>query len=295
MVRDDFAIFILANGRPDRLFTVDTLKRKGYTGKYYIILDDEDKTIDGYKKKFGEEHVVIFSKTEALKKFDIMDNFPERNVIVFARNVCNDIARSLGIKYFAEFEDDYKDFAYRVPDKQVLRAVAVPHSFDDIVNAFVEFVENVSASQPHFRTIAFAQSGEMLGGTHGSVWIARVKRKAMNTFFFKVPDNPEDDVKFIGRMNDDVNTYMNDGKTGGIWMQISDINCNQLLTQQNKGGNTESYKKYGTYVKTFYSVMAHPSAVKVAILDTPGVKRVHHAINYNYAVPKILNEKWKKS
>ena len=33
MVRDDFAIFILTNGRPDNIFTVDTLKKVGYTGK----------------------------------------------------------------------------------------------------------------------------------------------------------------------------------------------------------------------------------------------------------------------
>jgi hypothetical protein len=53
MVRDDFAIFILSHGRPDNIYTVNTLNKVGYTGKYYFILDNEDPTIDGYKEKFG--------------------------------------------------------------------------------------------------------------------------------------------------------------------------------------------------------------------------------------------------
>ena len=75
MIRDNFAIFILSNGRPDNIYTLNTLKKVGYTGKYYFILDNEDKTIDGYKKNFGEDHVVVFDKEEAAKKFDIYDNF----------------------------------------------------------------------------------------------------------------------------------------------------------------------------------------------------------------------------
>ena len=294
MVREDFAILILSNRRPDRVFTVETLKKKGYTGKWYVVVDDEDPTLEEYKKRYDEEHLVIFSKKEAEAKFDMMDNLPERNVVVFARNMCPTIARRLGLHYFAEFDDDYKDFTYRVPDGKILRAVAIPHDFDEVINAYIEFVETVSASQPLFRTIAFAQSGEMLGGTHGSVWVAKYKRKAMNTFFFKVPDDPKDDVMFPGRINEDVNAYINDGKTGGLWFQLANINVNQLVTQYNKGGLTTAYKNLGTYVKSFYSVMLRPDSAKVAVLVTPGVKRIHHAINWENTVPKIVDEKWKK-
>ena len=40
MVRDNFAIFILSHGRPDEVFTVKTLQKVGYTGKYYFIIDN---------------------------------------------------------------------------------------------------------------------------------------------------------------------------------------------------------------------------------------------------------------
>ena len=285
-MRDDFAVFILAHGRPDKLITVNSLRKCGYTGKYYIILDDEDKTIPEYKKLFGEDKVLVFSKTEVLKTFDIMDNFPDKKVVVFARNICFDFARQLGLTYFAEFEDDHKDFAYRCPDGKSLRRLHIK-DFDTVVNIFIDFLE-----ESKVRTVAFAQAGEMMGGTEGAVWKARLKRKAMNTFFFKV-GTPEEDIKFIGRFNDDVNTYVTLGSRGEIFLQVANVNLEQMLTQEQTGGNTDAYLLYGTYSKSFYSVMCAPSCVKIGMMGETH-RRIHHKIDWEYAVPKILNEKYKK-
>ena len=108
-----------------------------------------------------------------------MDNFPDKKVVVFARNICFDFARQLDLTYFAEFEDDYKDFTYRYPDGKSLRNLHI-NNLDEVFNIFIDFLEESNA-----RTVAFAQTGEMMGGTQGQVWKKRVKRKAMNTFFFK--------------------------------------------------------------------------------------------------------------
>lgn len=116
----------------------------------------------------------------------------------------------------------------------------------------------------------------------------------MNTFFFKV-GKKENDLKFIGRMNDDVNTYLTRGKLGSIFMQITDIMINQKPTQQVDGGNSESYKKYGTYVKSFYSVMAEPSCCKISVMHSHVNDRIHHKIKWDKAVPKILSEIYAKS
>lgn len=285
-MRDDFAVFILAHGRPDKMITVDTLQRDGYTGKYYIILDDEDKTIDIYKELFGEEHILIFSKTEVLKTFDIMDNFPDKKVVVFARNVCFDFARQLNLSYFAEFEDDYLDFTYRYPDGNSLRNIRVKN-LDEVFDIFIDFLNESKA-----RTVAFAQTGEMMGGTNGQVWKKRLKRKAMNTFFFKV-GTPEEDIKFIGRFNDDVNTYVSLGSRGELFLQCANVNLEQVVTQTQTGGNTDAYLKYGTYSKSFYSVMVNPSCVKVGMMGETS-KRIHHSIDWKYTVPKILSDKYKK-
>ena len=52
-MRDDFCVFILTHGRPDRVHTYDTLMKAGYTGKVFIVIDDEDKQAEGYRQRFG--------------------------------------------------------------------------------------------------------------------------------------------------------------------------------------------------------------------------------------------------
>jgi len=102
METHNYAVFILTHGRPDKVMTYRTLRRSGYTGKIYLICDDEDKTLSKYQEKYKDE-VVVFSKKDYEKKFDIMDNFKGNKVIVYARNACYDIARSLGLDHFFEY------------------------------------------------------------------------------------------------------------------------------------------------------------------------------------------------
>ena len=69
---------------------------------------------------------------------------------------------------------------------------------------------------------------------------------------------------------------------------------NQQLTLQVSGGLTDVYMQYGTYVKSFFAVMYNPSCVKISELGQTN-KRIHHRVSWNNAVPKILNEKYKKN
>ncbi|HFO2049098.1 TPA: hypothetical protein ACQ8GQ_004746, partial [Escherichia coli] len=62
-MRDDFCAFILTHGRPDKVLTYRTLRRAGYTGKIFIVVDDEDKTRNQYMAEFGEQ-VLVFSKAD---------------------------------------------------------------------------------------------------------------------------------------------------------------------------------------------------------------------------------------
>ena len=158
---------------------------------------------------------------------------------------------------------------------------------NEVCQAFIECLENTGST-----TIAMAQGGDFIGGA-GSFDSVQYKRKAMNSFVFKVNKDPADDCIFIGRMNDDVNTYLTQGRTGKIFCQIANVMLTQMQTQSNSGGNTEAYKAMGTYVKSFYSVMAAPSCCKVSMLITTH-PRIHHKIDWNRAVPKILHERYRK-
>lgn len=105
-MRDDFAVFILTHGRADNVETMKALKKGGYTGKWYMIIDNEDKMADQYRKNYGAEHIVMFDKQAAYNRADTMDNFNNHRAIIYARNESFGIAKDLGLKYFLMLDDD---------------------------------------------------------------------------------------------------------------------------------------------------------------------------------------------
>jgi len=281
----NYAVFILTHGRPDNIKTYSTLRKCGYTGKIYLIIDSDDKKKERYLEKYPDE-VIVFNKSDYKGKFDVMDNFDNEKVIVYARNAAYDIARTLKLDYFFEYEDDYTAFYYRYPEGEILKSISVSN-MDLLFNYKIEFLKSTK-----IHTLAFVQGGDLIGGSH-SLDTNNFKRKAMNSFLFKVNENKEDDYLFIGRMNDDVNSYLTYGKVGVLFFQISYIQLCQELTQKKSGGNTEVYKMFGTYAKSFYSLMVEPSCCKIYEIGTSS-KRLHHSIKWLNAVPLILDEKYKK-
>jgi hypothetical protein len=282
-MRNDFGIFILSHGRPDNIKTLKTfMKDCGYKGKWYVVIDNEDKTADRYYELYGDK-VIMFDKLAVSKTFDTADTFQDRRAIVYARNVCFDLAEKLGLEYFLQLDDDYTSLLYRVKTIDgSLRGFTVKQP-ERLFNAMIQFLDITGA-----RTVAFAQGGDLIGGLGGS-WRKQVLRKAMNTLFCKTSNR----FQFIGRINEDVNTYTNRGSRGELFLTITDVAIVQVNTQQGKGGMTSIYLDGGTYLKSFYSVMFTPSAVKLGILNTT-FSRIHHRINWESCVPKIINEKYKK-
>ena len=277
---NNFAAFILTHGRPDNVKTYKTLKKCGYTGKIYLICDDEDTKLDEYKEKF--KNVLVFNKDEVKKNIDVADNFNKRNVILYARNVCFDFAEKLGLDYFLELDDDYTNFEFKYIEGDKLKSKKIK-DLDYIFNLMLEYLETTNAL-----TVAFGQGGDFVGGAQGCIKDG-TKRKAMNSFFCKTKNK----FKFIGSINEDVNTYTLLGSQGKLFLTILDIALEQLQTQSNKGGMTETYLDSGTYLKSFYSVMIMPSAVKIGLMGNKNM-RIHHKIDWNRCVPKIINEKYKK-
>ena len=279
----NFAVFILSNGRPNNVITLNTLKKCGYTGEWYIVIDNEDKTADEYYKKFGEERVIMFDKLQIAQTFDTADTFNDRKTIVYARNACFDIANKLGIKYFLELDDDYTGFMHRYIEGQQLRS-KITTRLDDIFKMMIDFLNHTGAL-----TVAFVQGGDLIGGLDNNNFHKKILRKAMNSFFCDV-DKP---FKFLGRVNEDVNTYTLLGQQGKLIMSISEFMLNQKQTQSNAGGMTSTYLDNGTYVKSFYSVMYSPSCVKVAAMGDKHM-RMHHQVKWECCTPKILSQKYKK-
>lgn len=285
MMNDNFCAFILTHGRPDNVITYDSLKKQGYTGKIYIVIDDEDKTADQYYERFGDE-VLMFSKEEMSKTFDEGDNFNDRRCIIYARNACFDLAKKVGCKQFIQLDDDYTDFLFRVPSGEKLTSARVT-SLDELFLSMLKLFDSTTTL-----TMAMSQGGDYIGGAGNSHVQKGYKRKAMNSFICDV-DRP---FKFYGRINEDVNFYTNEGRKGKLILTIFGPMLNQKQTQSNAGGMTDIYMDKGTYFKSFYSVMYSPSCVKIALMGRyTDSMRIHHRVRWNNATPMILDESTKKT
>lgn len=282
-MREDFAAFILTRGRPGNVKTLKTLKEQGYTGKVYLIIDNEDSTANEYIERYGEDKVIIFDKAEVAKRTDTADLAEDRRIVLFARNACFDIAESLGLRYFLQLDDDYTDFRFRYEEDGKLKSIRVKN-LDKMFAYMIDFLNDSNAL-----TVAFAQSGDFIGGAKNAFWRDRLKRKAMNTFFC----DTKKPFQFMGSINEDVNMYTLLGNQGKLILSVADLHIDQTPTQQSKGGMSDIYLDYGTYLKSFYSVVFAPQCVKVAEMGTRH-KRLHHRISWNNCTPMILSQKWKR-
>ncbi len=289
MTDRNFAVFILTHGRADSVYTFKTLRQQGYTGKIYLLCDDEDKQIAKYKNLYGEDTVIVFKKQDAIDITDSGDNFKKRNSVVFARNWNFKIASDLSLTHFWQLDDDYTRFDYSLnAEMQYTTSNNKIGKLDDLLEAMMDFMDTTP-----FHSIAFAQGGDFIGG-EGCTLLSRMRkdeiyRKVMNSFLFRV-DRP---VQFMGRINEDVNMYVEWGRRGILFMTSPQLRLQQVVTQQNSGGLTEIYLDLGTYTKSFYTVMYAPSCVKISEVGTTD-RRIHHQVMWKYAVPKILDESHRK-
>lgn len=277
MENEDFAVFILSHGRPNNVKTFKLLKKRGYSGKIYLIIDNEDKTADQYVRNFGSAIVKVFDKKAMADKVDEGNNFDNRKVILHARNYCFELAKELNITYFVQFDDDYNGFGYRYFEGE-----KIINNLDKIFSLTLDYYKSCN-----IKSICFSQGGDHIGGFGG----IKLKRKAMNSFFCST----ERPFNFIGSINEDVNTYTTLGSRGELFFTLTNIILHQAATQGSTGGMTDLYLDSGTYVKSFHSVMMQPSSVKIKMMY--GVKniRLHHSIKWKHTTPLIINEKYKKN
>lgn len=282
MMDDKFAVLILTHGRAENVITMKALKRAGYTGRTYLVIDDEDEQENLYRERYGEK-VIRFCKKEAAARTDVMSPSKKRNAVVFARNECWNIAKQLGLTYFCVLDDDYKTFGIRYIYGGKLKEKKIT-DLDNVFSAFCEFLDVSGAI-----TVCMAQGGDFIGGANGGFFKKGLSRKAMNVWFMRA-DRP---FQYRGLTNEDTNMYVSLGGIGKLMFTVTNVSVNQIQTQDNSGGLTDIYKQDGTFVKSFYSVMCRPDCVKVAAMGDH-YARMHHNVDWDYCVPKILNQKWKK-
>jgi len=284
---NDFAVFILTHGRADNVRTYDQLRRQGYSGDIFLIVDDMDDTVDEYRKRYGDQ-VFVFNKRAAADRTDACDNLNDMRAVVFARNECFRIAPRIGVKYFLVLDDDYTAFNFRFNDRYEWTTKDITsRNLDRVFAAFVDFLKATPT-----KTITMAQGGDYIGGAaskYGST--ITLTRKAMNSFFCDAT-RP---IEFMGRINEDVNAYCRWATVGDLFFTNNQIALNQAQTQQNARGLTDIYLSLGTYVKSFYTVLVHPSGAVVSMMNSRTSPRIHHKVDWIKTTPMIIREDYRKA
>lgn len=280
--KKDFAVFILSHGRSNEIKTVDTLKKGNYTGKWYVVIDNEDDQEDIYREKFGE-HIIQFDKKEVADRTDTGDTDQDRRVGVFARNFIQEQAINMGYKYHLQLDDDFQGFTFRYikGDKLANKRCT---DLDKLFYSVVKFQASTDIV-----ALSFGLSSDYLGGVKSDKVRDGLFRKTMGTFFMRA----DKERPFVMRMNDDITTCILNSNRGDLYFSIAMVQTETPPTQRMKGGMTDAYIENGTYRKSFYSILCCPSCVKIAKM---GIKnfRIHHKIKWNNCTPKILAERWKK-
>lgn len=279
---NDFVVFILTHGRVNNIYTLKSLRKHGYTGKVVFICDNEDITLNDYLEKYKD--VEVFNKKEIAKTFDEADNFQDRRAIIYARNACFEIAERLGYKYFIEMDDDYTGFDYRLYSEKKQKPSSI-YNLDNVFLLLLDFYKKTN-----FATISIAQGGDFIGGKQNQMAKEpTIYRKCMNSFICSTGRK----FQFIGRINEDVNTYVKKQSIGLLMGTVPLVSLTQKTTQKNKGGMSDLYIDSGTYVKSFYTVMFAPSCTTIKPMGDKHM-RLHHSIKWDSAVPKIISEDLKK-
>ena len=281
---DKFAVIVLCHKRPHDTTTPDTLRRCKYSGNIILLLDDEDDTIDEYRKVFPNLPIEIYSKDLLMQRVDSMDNLKDKRCAVYARNACFDVANKYGYKYFCQMDDDYTTIPYRYIENGKLYRNNYSN-LDEVFKAYLEFMdvnENIGA-------VAFAEPGDFVGGISSNLNRRLFLRKCMGSWICFV-DRP---LEFKGTMNDDVNTYSANGSRGQLFYTFNFIMIDTPATQSVKGGMTAIYEGRGTYSKTFYTVLCCPSFVKIDMFGDRHY-RIHHKFNWPMAVPMLISDRYRR-
>lgn len=268
--KDNFVIFIISHGRAETMTTYNILKSMGCQYPIYIVIDDTDKQIDLYKKKY--ENVIVFDKEEQYQKTDTIDNFHNLVSAVYARNFCIDKAKEMGVKFFSIMDDDITNICIRYIDGDKLRSHKIKN-IDKVIDIYLNVLDTTNL----FAT-GFGHSWGLFGGVKS--FIKDADREISQVMFIKNAEMK----KFSGTQNEDGHfSYDNIDKV------ITSIN-GAIITSpkrgENEGGNFDFYNS-DFYVTNFYSIIKLPSTLKIK-LDRK-IKR-----NKHYVYPKILSDRWKK-
>lgn len=245
----NFAAFILTHGRPNNQKTYETLKKLGFKHKIYLVLDDQDPTIQQYIDNYGAENVIVFNKTFYIDRTDVGLERPVTKFAVYARNAIEDIANELGYQYFLMLDDDIYQFRLRKDVDGSLKTIHLDGMLDDIIDKCFEYVENA-----YLACLMPGVCNVYRCGVQALEWSNKY-RISVNCFL----RNGAYKVDWRLNMFEDLITDLDYNRYGQVWLTYVPLQIDVGAGNGKvEGGNTDTYKTFDGFKMAFLSVVSHP-------------------------------------
>ena len=278
-MRNDFAVMICSHGRAETLTSYDMLRNQGYTGKIFVVIDDEDEQEEQYKKRF--DCVEVFCKEAEYIKADGVIPGKQKGIL-YARNACYDIAKRHDVKYFAEIDDDFSGLYFRYESEGKCKAKKI-NPLDGLFEVVCDLFESES-----LYAASILSQGNYIGGIK-SAGLNKAIRICTSMFFLST----ERRIDFISSMNEDVCTCMHYGKMGKVFIGLNGTMCETEPIGNNRFGNgmAEFYQKTSPYFRQFIPVIVRPDCMYVMERK----ETIKGGFRWANAVPMIINERYKRA
>lgn len=279
-----FAIFICSHGRPECI-TVKALRKAGYTGDIYIVLDNEDDTVQQYLHHCrNNTHVIYFNKQSYVDHMDIgvSPKKAKRKVILYAKQACETFADALELDVFGIADDDFLGFRYRYEEAGKLRSATVSKDLDTVFENYSQFILD------NWLCMTSVATNQMFMG--GALTPERINEfRVPYSFVFRNAHIP---FEWKSELFEDVISATLKTQEGFFMMQMPfmQLNLKPLYAGAN-GGMTDAYKSVDFIKKLFPVVQYLPSCTKIATTASS----VSYRLMRDNAFPKLISGKYQKS
>lgn len=284
MRNKDFAIMICTHGRPDKQYTLEALRKAGYTGLIILIVDDEDDTYKEYLNWIDKDEKVKVHKFCKQYYVDSVDYGTKlyRKVILYAKCACEDIARDMGLDAFVISDDDTKQFRYRFIEDGKLRALPITKNFDEVADTFVDYLKNADLT-----ALSFGFTSSYLKGTSVFDPVTTCNNRVAYNFVFR---NSKHKVDWRGSYGEDLITACTSSIVGNVWMNMPVIHNDMVVQGKSDGGMTELYKSQDSLELVQCETMYCPTSMKAQYYKT----RWYGAVQRENTFPRIISSKYSK-
>lgn len=280
-MKNDNVVFICTHGRPHRQKTLETLHRCNYTGKWYLVLDDTDATIQEYIDTYGPENIIIFNKQHYIDTTDIGVNKGVFNIVAYARKAVEDIALDMGISGFIVADDDIEDLAFRWPEKEKVSYNKI-YNLDGVISAILEFMLTCNIS-----SLGLGNTSTYIKGLGAFEAEKLSKCRIPFTIIFR---NVKYKVDWHSWYGEDICTAIYHQVRGQYWMNIIAAMYSQPKIASMSGGMAEAYKNNLEWERNWVVFSRNVSCIKIK--DYKGKATLY--INKNEAFPNLISSKYKR-